>query len=169
MQAVATEARASKETLYGWFNDRDGLLEALVAGNADETAAGVTAALAEPAQDEGGARATLVAYTETLLDLLTGPVSVALNRVAMTSPRLAAVLLASGRHRAGPVVEAYLASLHEQGISPHSDPAAAFSMLYGLTVQDTQIRVLLGEQPPTPAHRRARAEQAVEIFLHRAG
>ena len=45
MQAIAREARASKETLYAWFGDRDGLIAALIRANADASAVDVTRSL----------------------------------------------------------------------------------------------------------------------------
>ena len=41
---------------------------------------------------------------------------------------------------------------------------AAFTVLYGLVIRDTQIRVLLGEPVPTSAVIRRRAASAVEAF-----
>jgi AefR-like transcriptional repressor, C-terminal domain len=75
------------------------------------------------------------------------------------------VLLAQGRHRTGPIVEAYLARLAEAGVLGIDDPAEAFQLLYGLVVRDLQIRVLLGEPPPAPAALAAQARTAVERFL----
>ena len=118
MQAIAEEAHASKETLYSWFGDRDALIAALIRANADASAVELTRSL-EPAGDRPcGARATLEGYAGALLTLLTGEVSVALNRAAMTSPALAAELLHSGRHRVGPIAVAYLAELHDRRREP---------------------------------------------------
>jgi hypothetical protein len=75
------------------------------------------------------------------------------------------VLLAQGRHRTGPIVEAYLARLAEAGVLGIDDPAEAFQLLYGLVVRDLQIRVLLGEPPPAPEALAAQARTAVERFL----
>ena len=161
MLGVATRAGASKETLYSWYGSRDGLFAALIEDNADASAERVATALASDADP----RATLIGYARGLLALLTSARSVALNRAAMTSAGLAEILLRSGRHRVGPIVEAYLARLDEEGFLAIDDPAAAFSMLYGLVVQDTQIRVLLGEPPPTPDEIAAHAEIAVDRFL----
>ena len=161
MLGVARRAGASKETIYSWFGSRDGLFAAVIERNADRSAERVTAAL----DSDGDPRATLAGYATGLLTLLTGDASIALNRAAMTSPELASLLLASGRHRIGPVVEQYLHRLHLAGDLDVPDPAAAFELLYGLVVQDTQIRVLLGEPPPTAAAIRRRAETAVERFV----
>lgn len=165
MQAIANEARASKETLYSWFGDREALVGRLIRVNADASAAQVAAAMARPATDANEARATLEGYARALLTLLTGEVSVALNRAAMSAPALASELLDGGRHRVGPVVAAYLADLHTAGLSPHPDGDRAFSLLYGLVVQDAQIRVLLGEDPPTASAVAGRARTAVGQFL----
>ena len=161
MQDVASRAGASKETLYAWFGSRTGLLQALIERSADTSAERVRAAL----DDTEDPQATLVGYATGLLMLLTGPGSVAINRAAMTSPDLAALLLRSGRHRIGPLVEQYLARLHDAGYLEIPDPAAAFQLLYGLVIEDRQIRVLLGEAPPTVADAATHAETAVDRFL----
>jgi len=80
-------------------------------------------------------RDVLVGIAANLLDLLVGDASLALNRAGMSSPQLAAVLLEHGRHTTGPRVERYLAQLQEKGVLAVADPAEAFRLLYGLTVQ----------------------------------
>lgn len=165
MQAVATEAHASKETLYSWFGDREALVTAVIRLNADESAISVTERLNQPVNNAHDARTTLVAYARGLLTLLCSPTSLALNRAAMTSTRLAAELLESGRHRVGPLVAAYLTQLHSAGYIVHSDGEEAFAVLFGLVVQDTQIRVLLGEAPPSADTIDARAQWAVDVFM----
>jgi AcrR family transcriptional regulator len=165
MAAVAERAGSSKETLYAWFGDKQGLFTALIRRQAEAANQAVAAAL----EDEGGAgpAATLTAFATNLLRLLLGERSVALNRAALAEPagELAAVLLAQGRHRTGPIVEAYLARLAGAGVLGVDDPAEAFQLLYGLVVRDLQIRVLLGEPPPAPGALAAQARTAVERFL----
>jgi AcrR family transcriptional regulator len=161
MQGVASRAGASKETLYSWFGSRTGLLQALIERSADTSAEQVMAAL----EDTADPHATLVGYATGLLMLLTGPGSIALNRAAMTSPDLAALLLRSGRHRIGPLVERYLARLDDSGYLDIPDPGSAFQLLYGLVVEDRQIRVLLGESAPSPAAVAAHARLAIDRFL----
>jgi AcrR family transcriptional regulator len=161
MQGVASRAGASKETLYAWFGSRTGLLQALIERSADTSAQRVQAAL----EDTADPHATLVGYATGLLMLLTSPGSVALNRAAMTSPELAALLLRSGRHRIGPLVERYLTRLAGSGYLDIPDAAAAFQLLYGLVIEDRQIRVLLGEPAPAPAEANAHALTAVDRFL----
>ena len=87
------------------------------------------------------------------------------KRQALSSTRLAEVLLASGRHTTGPLIEQYLRELHEAGTLSAPDPEEAFRLLYGLVIQDAQIRALLGERPPAKTERRRRTERAVDRFL----
>lgn len=161
MLGIARRAGASKETLYAWFGNREGLFSALIEANAEEAAAAVEAAL----DGDDDPRSTLVGFATGLLRLLTGDGSVSLNRAAMASPELARLLLASGRHRVGPLVERYLERLAADGLIAIDDPGEAFRILYGLVVRDTQIRVLLGERPPSARGLRRQAEDGVDLFL----
>lgn len=161
MLGVASRAGASKETLYNWFGSRDGLFAALIKANADLSADRIKAAL----DGDDDPETVLVGYATGLLTLLTRDGSIALNRAAMTSPDLADVLLAHGRHRVGPLVETYLARLADNGYLVITDPVEAFELLYGLVIRDTQIRVLLGEPPPTEKAIKSQAGEAVGRFL----
>lgn len=161
MLSIAKRAGASKETLYSWFGNREGLFAELIERNADRSATAIDAALS----DERPPHETLTSFGVGLLSLLTSPTSVALNHAAMQSPELATRLLASGRHRVGPLVEDFLASLHDRGVLDVPEPSEAFGVLYGLLVRDTQIRVLLGEAAPTPAAITRRSTAAVEQFF----
>ena len=162
MLAVAQRAHASKETLYSWFGSKDGLITALIERNADRAMFAVDAGLAN---DDIDPRRALTDFSVGLLTLLTAPGSVALNRAAMSSPELAERLLASGRFRVGPVVERYLAGLHERQVIRAPDPAESFELLYGLVVRDLPIRVLLRDPTPAPASFPRRAAVAVDQFL----
>lgn len=161
MQAVAARAGCSKESVYAWFGNRQGLFAALIRRQAEQVNDRVRAALE---RDEPAGEA-LTTIATNLLQLLTGEVSVAINRAAVSSPELAAVLLRHGRHTTGPIVEEYLARLAERGELAVDDPAATFRLFYGLVVQDSQIRALLGEPPPSPQALAAQARQAVANFL----
>lgn len=161
MLKVAKRAGASKETLYSWFGNREGLFAALITNNADTTAANVERAL----QQGGSPEHVLTSFAVGLLRLLTGEESVALNRAAMSSPELSQLLLTSGRHRVGPLVEEYLGELGRDGTLRIDDPADSFTLLYGLIVEDVQIRVLLGDDPPDLATIERHAARAVQRFF----
>jgi len=83
----------------------------------------------------------------------------------MTSKELAKILRHSGRHRVGPIVERYLEKLNADGFIKCPNPKRAFEVLYGLAINDLQIRVLLGESAPSKKEINARADQAVMEFL----
>ncbi|WP_431982271.1 TetR/AcrR family transcriptional regulator [Streptomyces qinglanensis] len=165
MQAVATRAGSSKESLYAWFGNRHGLLAALIERQAEQVNSAVAEAVDRPADP----RSTLVTIARNLLTLLVGDVSVALNRAAMTSPELAGLVLRHGRHTTGPLITAFLGRLAGEGHLRTDDPEEAFQLLYGLVVRDLQIRVLLGEHPPGEDDIRAQARTAVDRFLTLAG
>ncbi|WP_083924259.1 TetR/AcrR family transcriptional regulator C-terminal domain-containing protein [Nocardiopsis lucentensis] len=165
MQAVATRAGSSKESLYAWFGSRQGLLAALIERQAEQ----VNAAVATAIDRSSDPRTALTAVARNLLTLLVGDVSVALNRAAMTSPELAGLLLRHGRHTTGPLVAAFLDRLAGEGVLRVDEPEEAFRLLYGLVVRDLQIRVLLGEHPPSEEEIRAQAVVAVDRFLALSG
>ena len=77
MASIAKRAGASKETLYSWFESRDGLVAALIRHNADVSAERVHEALA------GGEATldTLTGFGGNLLRLLTSPASIARDRM----------------------------------------------------------------------------------------
>jgi AcrR family transcriptional regulator len=155
------EGERDDEDPAGVEQEAGGLFATMIERNAAEANSRVKAAL------EGSARPreTLTAFAEGLLTLLLSERALALNRAAISSPELAEVLLRHGRHTTGPLVEEYLARLADSGELAIADPDDAFRLLYGLVVQDSQIRALLGERPLTRAAIRSRARQAVDRFL----
>ncbi|MEV6521707.1 TetR/AcrR family transcriptional regulator [Longispora sp. NPDC051575] len=168
---IAELARASKETIYSRFGDRDGLLAAVILREAAATNEGLGAALHAPA----GAplRPALLAAVTGLLRLLTGPRSLALNRTAIAGlpaePRLGGLLLAHGRHTTGPLFEAMLTRAHDEGELHCPDAADAFTVLYGLAVRDAQIVALLAGPTWDEATIGTRAAEAVELFYRLYG
>ena len=165
MAGIARRAGASKETLYAWFDDKAGLVKALI-----ETSAFRFPDVPDPSVVTEGhtideAREILIACASGLLALVVGREFVALSRAAVTSPELADVLLATGRSRIGSVVEAYLARLHDVGVIHAPDSRESFGLFYGIVVKDVQIRTLLGGVSPGPETRRVQAERAVDGFL----
>lgn len=166
---IAAEANCSKETLYNWFGDRDGIFHAL----AEEQAAAMGAALGRSfgAASEGAFEDRLTAYCTALLDILTGEAVIAVNRVAMAQA-------CAARSELGEFV---LENWHEQVVVPFLDlfeegagakaievenPEDAFNILTGLLVGDSQRRLLLGETTRPDGALMARiAAKAVDRWL----
>jgi AcrR family transcriptional regulator len=168
MTAVAREASCSKETLYKWFGDRDGLLTATVQWQA--------AKVREPALDRehldrGALADSLIQFGRDLLTTLSGEISVTLNRLAITHAGaekrgLGQIVLENGplaiRRRLKPVLEAGQAA----GLLAFGSSEDAFRSFFGLVVRDVQIRLLLGEGLELTAARIAEdAEAATDQFL----
>jgi len=167
MASVARRASCSKETLYRWYGDRDGLLTATVKWQA--------AKVIMPKLDEG--EVTLLAFRQTLEDfaqswltVLTGDVSIALNRLAVSHAgngrtNLGKIVLENGplamRERLLPIF-----SIGEANGFIRAGGDAAFRLFFGLVISDEQIRVLLGDgRKPTCETIQEFAKDAVESFL----
>jgi len=148
MAAVARRARCSKETLYRWFGDRDGLLAATVRWQASRVRAGnydrqrLNAVLL---------RESLENFAANWLSVISSRTSIALNRVAVAhagsgKSNLGAIVLANGRFAIGERTKPLLEAGREIGLLEFDDTEAAFRTFFGLVGRDVQIRLLLGDQ-----------------------
>lgn len=167
---VARAANCSKESLYKWFGDRDGMLAAMITFQSSKVRA-------EPwpsgASGQAALRGLLIGIAANLLRVLAGDVSLALNRLAIgqarrDEARLGGLLLDHGRRP----IEARLSSLLEagraNGLIEFSDVREAYRTFYGLVVRDMHVRLLLGDgqEAEEPS---ARAAEAVDQFLRLYG
>lgn len=167
MASVARRASCSKETLYRWYGDRDGLLTATVQWQASK--------VVMPKLE--GANITLEAFSETLnkfavswLTVLTSDVSIALNRLAVShsgnnKSSLGRIVLENGpyamRTRLLPI---FLKGQKADLINVRGEEA--FRLFFGLVIADAQIRALLGDENKASKNEiRKFAQRAVEQFL----
>ena len=81
MTAVAQRASCSKETLYKWFGDRDGLLTATVKWQASKVR---VAAIDRAKLDLPSLTESLEQYASNWLEVISSETSIALNRVAVS-------------------------------------------------------------------------------------
>ena len=147
MNAVARRASCSKETLYKWFGDRDGLMTATVRWQASKVRAGNydrqrldAAMLAE----------SLERFAANWLTVISSRTSVALNRVAVSEAgsgrsNLGGIMLANGRFAIGERLKPVLEAGRAAGLLDFDDTETAFRTFFGLAGRDVQIRLLLGE------------------------
>lgn len=168
MNAVAREASCSKETLYKWFGDREGLLTAVVQWQA----AKVGVPKIDPtALDAGNLKSTLEAFGYGLVSVLASETSIALNRVAIAQAadgklEMGAIVLANGRHVMGKRLKPVLEAGRAAGLLQFEDSEDAFRDFFGLVVRDVHIRVLLGDTPvPGDKQLRVEAHAAVGKFM----
>ena len=164
MTAVARRASCSKETLYKWFGDRDGLLTATVQWQA--------AKVRMPQVDRTGLNAktlrlSIEQFARDLLTVITGEVSITLNRTAVThaaqeKDRLGNIVLENGplaiRRRLKPILEAG----RDARLLRFTSSEDAYRTFFGLVVRDVQIRLLLGDTSLTQANVEANIEVDVK-------
>ncbi|SDO97129.1 transcriptional regulator, TetR family [Phyllobacterium sp. YR620] len=148
MTSVARRASCSKESLYKWFGDRDGLLTATVQWQALKVR-GV------PVDPEAFNLASLTAGLEGFaadwLRVLSGNISVALNRVAVghagsDKHDLGAIVLENGPFAMARRLKPLLQLGRETGLLEFQETDEAFRTFFGLVVRDVQIRLLLGDR-----------------------
>jgi AcrR family transcriptional regulator len=147
MSAVARRASCSKETLYKWFGDRDGLLTATVQWQASKVDAGTydTARL-----DALTLAASLESFASTWLKVISSRTSIALNRVAVGhagsgKSNLGQIVLANGRFAIGERLKPLLEAARDARLLAFDDTETTFRTFFGLVGRDVQIRLLLGD------------------------
>jgi AcrR family transcriptional regulator len=147
MTAVARRASCSKETLYKWFGDRDGLLTATVQWQASKVRAGN---YDRTRVDAKALRESLQAFAANWLTVIFSETSIALNRVAVghassAKSNLGSIVLANGRFAIGGRLKPLLEAARSAGLLAFDDSEDVFRTFFGLVGRDIQIRLLLGE------------------------
>jgi AcrR family transcriptional regulator len=147
MTGVARRASCSKETLYKWFGDRDGLLTATVQWQASK----VRVEPVDPDRlDLAGLKAALEGFAADWLRVVSSPTSIALNRLAIAhagsdKPGLGAIVLENGRFALARRLKPVLEAGRTKGLLTIPDAEAAFRTFFGLVARDVQMRLLLGD------------------------
>jgi AcrR family transcriptional regulator len=147
MTAVARRASCSKETLYKWFGDRDGLLTATVQWQAAKVR---VPRVDRKSLDAASLQASVEQFGRDLLATLAGEVSVTLNRLAVTDAGagkrgLGTIVLENGRLEMGRRLKPVLEAGRDARLLRFESSDGAFRTFFGLVVRDVQIRLLLGE------------------------
>lgn len=161
MLRVARAAKASNETLYRWYGDKDGLFSAMVRDNAARTRQMLEAAL----EGGGGAWETLDAVAPVFLAMLLGDRAILLNRAAAAdaSGALGAALVAGGREAVMPLLVRLMLRL--PGSSTEGVARLAAEQFLGLLVGDLQIRRVIGQLPaPSDDEITERCRRAIEAL-----
>jgi AcrR family transcriptional regulator len=172
MSAVSRRASCSKETLYKWFGDRDGLLTATVRWQASKVRAGNWD---RQHLDADALSESLEAFAANWLTVISSQTSIALNRVAIgdaASGRsdLGRIVLDNGRFAIGERLKPLLEAAREAGLLAFDDTEEVFRTFFGLAGRDVQIRLLLGDRMALTKAEIARdAARATEQFLQLYG
>ncbi|WDR06049.1 TetR/AcrR family transcriptional regulator [Devosia rhodophyticola] len=163
MQGIARMAKASNETLYNWYGDKQGLFKALVTRNAAE----VKALLEQELSTERNALAILGQLGPKLLGLLLGERAIALNRAAAAdaSGELGAALGEAGRDAVLPLLLKVLERAQSAGQLSFERSDQAAILYLNLLVGDLQIRRVIGTvPPPTAAFCEERSQRALSYL-----
>ncbi|WP_337266932.1 TetR/AcrR family transcriptional regulator [Oryzifoliimicrobium ureilyticus] len=166
---LARAASCSKESLYKWFGDRDGLLSAMIAYQASKVR---TVELHGERMTPAALREHLTVFAKDLLEVLAGDVSLALNRLAIgqshrSGSKLGRLLIERGRRQIDRRAMALIDAGKRGGVLRFNDGDEAYHTLYGLIVSDLHVRMLLGE--PSIKDSGKKAERAVDAFLQLYG
>ncbi len=168
MASVSRRASCSKETLYKWFGDRDGLLTATVRWQASK----VHVPLIDKARlNKAALTATLETFARDWLNVISSGTSIALNRMAVShaasgKTNLGSIVLKNGRHAMGLRLEPVLMTARDAGLLLFEDADDTFRTFFGLVLRDTQIRLLLGDDVKLAAPQiLADAKRATQQFL----
>lgn len=176
---LARAANCSKESLYKWFGDRDGLLAAVITFQASKVRA---PQVTEGRPSAADYRARLVSFAENLLSVLCGDVSLALNRLAIgqassSDAPLGRLLLERGKRTVNARGRALLEAGQGLGYltfySVGDDAGEAYRTFYGLIVRDAHLRALLGDASSHEGDAgddfAAQAERATDQFIRLFG
>ena len=160
MLAVARKAKASNETLYRWYGDKQGLFRSMVERNAEAVRSSLETALAA----EGSAEAALQELGPLLLSLLTGDRAITLNRAAAADPsgELAQAIVQSGREAIAPLIGQLMLRARDEKLIGFDKVEHAVGLYLDLLVGDLQIRRVIGSVGPLADKQiKVRAETAL--------
>lgn len=160
MLRIATAAKASNETLYRWYGNKEGLFRAMVEDNAAETRTLLLRAL----ERRDDPRETLERVAAVFLGMLLGDRAILLNRAAAADPtgELGAAISAGGRAQVMPLMGRVMERIHPDG---DIRPGEATGLFVSLLVGDLQIRRIIHDAPaPSPAEIDARCARSIQLF-----
>ncbi|KAB2803007.1 TetR/AcrR family transcriptional regulator [Brucella anthropi] len=145
--SIARAANCSKESLYKWFGDRDGLLTAMVRWQASKVR---VVPLTREKLDAESLFSSLEHFARDWLLVLSGKTSIALNRLAVSQAAsgkstLGDIVLANGPVAMAKRLKPILHMGQEARLLAFDDIDEAFRTFFGLVVRDMQIRLLLGD------------------------
>lgn len=172
MAAVARRARCSKQTIYKWFGDREGLLTATVQWQAAKVR---LPDLPETGLTRERYAAALEEFARNWLRVLSGNVSVALNRLAIAHAGsgqggLGRIVLENGPYAMARRLHPVFELGRHAGFIRFHHIELPFRAFFGLVVSDLQIRLLLGDSArPGPDEIDALARDAARQFIHLFG
>ncbi|WBU63048.1 TetR/AcrR family transcriptional regulator [Paracoccus aerodenitrificans] len=160
MLRIAKAARASNETLYRWYGDKDGLFLQMVQDNA----ANIRDMLEVAISDATDPFEALSELAPVLLKMLLGEHAVLLNRAAAadSTGRLGAAISAGGRGTVMPLISRLMERISAGKTCSASEAAGWY---VNLLIGDWQIRRAIGGMAePSDEQIAARCAEALRSF-----
>ena len=165
MLRIAKAAKASNETLYRWYGNKDGLFKAMVEDNAAETRRMLERAL----EGRENPRETLESVAPVFLGMLLGDRAILMNRAAAADPtgKLGAAISAGGRRQVMPLLEQVVSRIGAARGLPAEERAGWF---VSLLVGDWQIKRIIHEYPaPSREEIERRCTASLKAFYRLIG
>ncbi|MEM9706106.1 MAG: TetR/AcrR family transcriptional regulator [Pseudomonadota bacterium] len=162
---IARAAQISKKTIYTQFNNKAGLLAAVV----DRLAGGSSLTLT-PDPDQG-LREGLLHCANVILDVSYDPKTIRFDillfREGQAFPELVRTFENVAKERLMKPVEAFLVACAERGLTREADFALAAETFVYLLTADIISKTAMGEAPKmSTTDRRARAEKFCDLFVY---
>jgi len=166
MLAIAKRAKASNETLYAWYGNKQNLFTLLIQENASEVADAIENAL----RSEANIQTVLNKIGPLLLQLVVSDKAIALSRAAATdvaeTGMLGKSLAQMGRNTIGPLIHKIFTQARAKGSLKFRANDNVTEVYLGLLIGDMQIRRATGAiSRPSKAEIEAKAAQATKLFL----
>lgn len=166
MLAIAKRAKASNETLYAWYGNKQALFQTLIEENANTVSEALKDALHTPSDIE----MTLNRVGALLLKVVTAEKAVALNRAAAADVSetgvLGATLASAGRGAIKPLLIELFSNAQASGQLSSEDSEQMVGVYLGLLIGDLQIRRAIGAlQPLSTADMKKRSANATRLTL----
>ena len=171
MLQIAKRAQASNQTLYAWYENKQGLFRAIIRDNGQRVREQLEAAL-NPDSDPHEA---LEQLGPTLLRFTSDEKAIIMNRAAVTDAADTGVLAQAidevGRDSIYPLIRALMGRLIDSGVfEPATDADEAAQVYVALLFGEAQLRQALGTQPPFDARTiRQRASRTVALLYRLFG
>ena len=166
MLAIAKLARASNETLYAWYGNKQTLFRNLIEKNAERVGRELETALQAP----GGLEGALDRIGSLLLELVSGERAIILNRAAAADVNdtgtLGQTLAAAGRDTVLPSIARLFQRAIDDGTLVSVSSLEIAETYIGLLVGDLQVRRVIGAiDAPSKLDVNARAVRARELIV----
>ena len=166
MDAIATEAGVSKQTVYSHFGSKEALFEAIIQGKCAELMPPDSLKWS-PGQDH---EKLLCLFANRFLTTVLAAPSMSLFRVVIAEsvrfPELADVFYRAGPATACDYLAGYLGKLHEAGALSVPEPKESARQFFALLRGDLYFRRLLNLTPPPKSPEiEAVVRKAISTFI----